>query len=127
MNGVLAKPFTKEGMLKSVKTHMSYLLKTPPAQHEGENQGYMMGNVPFMNNNTIKFETSTPPPGVSGPGWSPGHVGQNSVDQCYGLMNGSSQYGMGREPYGATMDRVSDHDSPPEKRQRLSAPQGNYG
>lgn len=126
MNEVLAKPFTNEGMLKSVKTHMSHLLKPPPAQHEGENQGYMMGNVPFMNN-TIKFETSTPPPGVSESGWSPGHVGQNSVDQCYGLMNGSNQYGMGRQPYGATMDRVSDRDSPPEKRQRLSAPQGNYG
>ncbi|POR34897.1 Transcription factor SKN7 [Tolypocladium paradoxum] len=130
MNGVLAKPFTKEGMLKSIKTHMSHLLKNPPAQSEGENAGYMMGNVPFMNNN-IKFETSTPPPGVSGSGWSPGHMAQNSADQCYGFMNGGNQYGMGRPSFGATMEstsgRMSDHESPPEKRQRMNAPQGNYG
>ncbi|PHH84486.1 hypothetical protein CDD83_1863 [Cordyceps sp. RAO-2017] len=133
MNGVLAKPFTKEGMLKSVKTHMSHLLKNPPAQTqtEADGSGYMMSNVPFLNNNNIKFETSTPPPGPSASTWSPGHMGQNSVDQCYGLMNGGSQYGLGRTHYGAAMEatpgRMSDHDSPPEKRQRLAAPQTNYG
>ncbi|KND93037.1 Transcription factor SKN7 [Tolypocladium ophioglossoides CBS 100239] len=130
MNGVLAKPFTKEGMLKSIKTHMSHLLKNPPAHAEGENAGYMMGNVPFLNNN-IKFETSTPPPGASGSSWSPGHMAQNSAEQCYGFMNGGNQYGMGRPSYGAAMDstsgRMSDHESPPEKRQRMNAPQGNYG
>lgn len=128
MNGVLAKPFTKEGMLKSVKTHMSHLLKNPPTQQESESGGYVIGNVPFMNN-TIKFETSTPPPGVSATSWSPGHMGQGSVDHCYGIMNGgATQYAIGRPHYGPTMDsRMSDHDSPPEKRQRISAPQGNYG
>ena len=127
---MLAKPFTKEGMLKSIKTHMSHLLKNPPAQPEGESAGYMMGNVSFMNN-SMKFETSTPPPAASGSGWSPGHMAQNSADQCYGFMNGGNQYGMGRPSYGAPMEsassRVSDHESPPEKRQRMNAPQGNYG
>ncbi|PHH60349.1 hypothetical protein CDD81_1834 [Ophiocordyceps australis] len=130
MNGVLAKPFTKEGMLKSVKTQLSHLLKSPPLAHDGDGSRYMVGNVPFMNN-SIKLETPTPPPGSAGSGWSPGHMGHNSVDQCYGLLNGGAQYGMGRQHYGTTMDtasgRLSDHDSPPEKRQRLNASQGNYG
>ncbi|PFH62994.1 hypothetical protein XA68_10406 [Ophiocordyceps unilateralis] len=140
MNGVLAKPFTKEGMLKSVKMHMSHLLKNPPAPGSGDGDssgGYVMSNVPYLNSSSIKFETSTPPPpqqqqGAPGPNWSPGHMGQNSVDHCYGLMNGGgSQYGMGRSHYAAAIDAapggVSDHDSPPEKRQRLSAAQGNFG
>ncbi|GJN82579.1 kinase-regulated stress-responsive transcription factor skn7 [Purpureocillium lilacinum] len=129
MNGVLAKPFTKEGMLKSIKTHMAHLLKNPPPQNEGDGSGYMMGGVPFMGN-SMKFETSTPPPpGASGSGWSPGHMAQGSTDQWGGFMNGGNQYGMGRHGYGTAMEstsgRISDHDSPPEKRQRLN--QGNYG
>ncbi|EQK97945.1 hypothetical protein G6O67_001248 [Ophiocordyceps sinensis] len=130
MNGVLAKPFTKEGMLKSVKTHMSHLLKNPPTQQESEGGGYVIGNVPFLNN-AIKFETSTPPPGASSTSWSPGHMGQGGVDHCYGLVNGGTQYAIGRPHYGTAMDstpgRMSDHDSPPEKRQRVNAPQANYG
>ncbi|KJZ76743.1 hypothetical protein HIM_03620 [Hirsutella minnesotensis 3608] len=131
MNGVLAKPFTKEGMLKSVKTHMSHLLKNPPSQHDGDSAGYVMSNVPFLNNG-IKFETSTPPPVASTSSWSPGNMGHSNVDPCYSLMNGSSQYGLSRPHYGTGMDSSTGrmpehHDSPPEKRQRVSAPQGNYG
>ncbi|RCI11074.1 hypothetical protein L249_7537 [Ophiocordyceps polyrhachis-furcata BCC 54312] len=140
MNGVLAKPFTKEGMLKSVKTHMSHLLKKPPASGSSEGDGtggYVISNVNYLNNTSIKFETSTPPPppppqATPGPNWSPGHMGQNSVEHCYGLLNGvSGQYAMGRPHYGTAMEAtpggLSDQDSPPEKRQRLSAIHGNYG
>lgn len=135
MNGVLAKPFTKEGMLKSVKTHMMHLLKNPPPQtdHTVDNPGFIMGGVPFFNGPqaSIKFETPTPPPGASGPTWSPGPMAQNGMDQGYGLMNGGNQYGMGRPNYASTMDpnsaRISDNDSPPEKRQRLNAHPPNYG
>lgn len=130
MNGVLAKPFTKEGMLKSVKTHMSHLLKSPPTQHENEGGGYLIPNVPYLNN-SIKFEASTPPPAASATSWSPGHMVQGGVDHCYGLINGGNQYAIGRPHYGSTMDstpgRMSDHDSPPEKRQRVNVPQGTYG
>lgn len=129
MNGVLAKPFTKEGMLKSVKTHMAHLLKSPSSQAEGEGAGYMLSNVSLTN--SVKFETPTPPPGASGPSWSPGQMGQSSVDQCYGLMNGGGQNNIGRPHYGTGMDttpnRLSEQDSPPEKRQRLGVLQGNYG
>ncbi|ODA75998.1 hypothetical protein RJ55_08280 [Drechmeria coniospora] len=133
MNGVLAKPFTKEGMLKAIKTHMAHLLKAQPAaQHDGDGAGYMMGSVPFMSGNPIKFEASTTPPAASGSAWSPGHLAQSGTDQWGGgFMNGTNQYAMGRHGYAAAMDstsgRLSDNDSPPEKRQRVNAPQGNYG
>lgn len=120
MNGVLAKPFTKEGMLKSIKTHLAHLLKDPPETTDAS--GFMIGTVPFMNApGAIKFETSTPPSGAGNSGWSPQHMGQAGVDH-YGMMNNGNQYNMGRSNYGPT-----DHDSPPEKRQRLNAGQANYG
>lgn len=141
MNGVLAKPFTKEGMLKSVKTHMSHLLKNPPPQDPSASAGYFMGAVPYMastshmgSGNSMKYENSTPPAGST---WSPGipqvSPMNNGVDQSY-LLNGSNQYhnltpGGSRPPnYPAKMEsptgRMSDHESPPGKRQRLNTGHG---
>ncbi|KAL6815975.1 Two-component response regulator receiver [Trichoderma sp. SZMC 28013] len=133
MNGVLAKPFTKEGMLKSVKQNLQHLLKNPPAQSDNGHGSAFIMNVPYLNTtgNPIKFESPTPPAGASGSNWSSGHMSQNGVDQGFGLMDGSSQYNMSqsRGAY-STMDassgRISDHDSPPEKRQRLNNSQRNY-
>ncbi|KAM0474552.1 hypothetical protein ACHAPX_007496 [Trichoderma viride] len=133
MNGVLAKPFTKEGMLKSVKTHLQHLLKNPPSQSDNGHGPAFMMNVPYLNTsgNPIKFESPTPPAGAGGSNWSSGHLSQNGVESGFGMMDGSSQYNMaqGRNAY-STMDassgRLSDHDSPPEKRQRLNNSQRTY-
>ncbi|EXV06300.1 response regulator receiver domain protein [Metarhizium robertsii] len=120
MNGVLAKPFTKEGMLKSVRTHLAHLLKDPPEQSEA---GFMMSNVSYVGAAppSLKFESSTPPGGNSS-GWSPSHIGPSNADQWNGMMNGGNQYSIGRSSFA-----TSDHDSPPEKRQRLNVSQANYG
>jgi len=120
MNGVLAKPFTKEGMLKSVRSHLAHLLKDPPEQQEA---GSMMGNVSYMGGApaSLKFESNTPP-GGNNAGWSPNHMGQGNVDIWNGMMNGGNQYNMGRSNFP-----TSENDSPPEKRQRLNTSQANYG
>ncbi|KAK2593730.1 kinase-regulated stress-responsive transcription factor skn7 [Conoideocrella luteorostrata] len=119
MNGVLAKPFTKEGMLKSVKTNMSHLLKNPPEHSDAS--GFMIGHVPYINAPpSLKFEATSP--GANNSGWSPSHMNQSNVDQWNGMINGGNQYSMGRSNFP-----TSEHDSPPEKRQRLNASQANYG
>jgi osomolarity two-component system response regulator SKN7 len=138
MNGVLAKPFTREGMLKSVKTHLSHLLKNPPPPTDQHN-GFLIGNVPFIHTggapHPLKFDSPTPPSGTAGSTWSPGQMPpnsalSNSTESGYAMMNGGGQFSMppttsSRANYSTTMDgpsaRVSDHDSPPEKRQRLNA------
>ena len=145
MNGVLAKPFTREGMLKSVKTHMSHLLKNPPLQADTTfgNPGYFMGGSGYMptqggmGNNagaSIKFETPTPPSGVTASTWSPSlHQGasplHNGMDQAYTMM-GANQYTLtpgGSRSYSTKIESpLAHHDSPPEKRQRLNPPHSNY-
>ncbi|CAG9991386.1 unnamed protein product [Clonostachys byssicola] len=142
MNGVLAKPFTKEGMWKSVRTHLSHLMKNPPQESEiGSGAGYFMGSGPYLNTSTsIKFESPTPPSGTAGSNWSPGQIQQPSMgsglEQNFGLLNGSGQYAMatGHRPQGfsanlhsadSSSGRLSDVESPPEKRQRLN-PQSTY-
>lgn len=116
---MLAKPFTKEGMLKSVRTNLAHLLKNPPETPE---TGYMIGTVPYMAApSSLKFESNTPPGGANS-GWSPSHMGQNNVEQWNGMMNGGNQYSMSRSNFP-----TSEHDSPPEKRQRLNASHANYG
>lgn len=141
MNGVLAKPFTKEGMWKSVRTHLSHLMKNPPADADVSGAGYYMGGA-YLNTSAgaLKFDTPTPPSGNNGSGWSPAPLPQASplsatLDQGYGLLNGNNQYGIAtghRPTYSGTMQsadsssgRLSDIDSPPEKRQRLN-PSGGY-
>lgn len=133
MNGVLAKPFTKEGMIKSVKTHLQHLLKNPPSQSDNGHGSAFVISVPYLSTpgNPIKFESPPPPAGAGGSNWSSGHMPQNGVDSGFGIMDGSNQYNMtqGRNAY-STMDassgRLSDHDSPPEKRQRLNNSQRTY-
>lgn len=143
MNGVLAKPFTKDGMYKSVRQHLGHLMKNPPhppPDPEAPGSAYYVGAGPYINSSaTLKFETPTPPSGNAGPGWSPAQLPQPSpiaggIDQ-YGHMNGTNPYSMPtshRPTYSTAMHsadsssgRVSDVDSPPEKRQRLN-PTSNY-
>lgn len=137
MNGVLAKPFTREGMLKSVKSHLSHLLKNPTASDHAT--GFLIGNIPYINTtgppHPLKFDSPTPPSGTGGSTWSPGQMPptsalSNSTESGFGMMNGGGQFNMppttsSRANYSTTMDgassRLSDHDSPPEKRQRLNA------
>lgn len=135
MNGVLAKPFTKEGMSKSVRSHLSHLMKTPPADNDLSGAGFYMSGGYLNTSAALKFDTPTPPSGNTGAGWSPAQLPQASplsasLDHGYSLVNGSSQFGMSsghRPTYSATMQsndsssgRLSDIDSPPEKRQRLN-------
>jgi osomolarity two-component system, response regulator SKN7 len=134
MNGVLAKPFTKEGMWKSVKNNLSHLMKNPPSDSElGHGTGYFMGGG-YMNTSALKFDTPTPPSGTAPPSWSPsGALPQASplsagLEQGYGFVNGANQYSLAtghRPTYSNTMQsadsssgRLSEVDSPPGKRQR---------
>lgn len=131
MNGVLAKPFTKEGMSKCIRTQLAHLLKNPPANDQGTNTS---GYFPYLNTSgnlatattPIKFDTPTPPSGIQGATWSPAQMPQPSpIEQSYNMMNGATQFGLSTgNRYMASGDsgRVSDLDSPPEKRQRLNAP-----
>lgn len=124
MNGVLAKPFTKEGMLKSVKTHMSHLLKNPPPPDPSSSAGYFMGAGSYMSTSgmgsgNLKFENATPPAGTTwSPGLPQGSPMHNGVDQSY-MMNNGNQFNL---PPGVPRGNYakSDHDSPPGKRQRLN-------
>ncbi|KAG5918590.1 hypothetical protein E4U42_006797 [Claviceps africana] len=119
MNGVLAKPFTKEGMLKSIKTNLAHLLKNPP--EHAEESSFVVSHVSYMGGPaaSLKFESTSP--GTNNSGWSPGHMTHGSVEKWNGIMNGSSQYGMARSNF------PSENNSPPEKRQRLNATPSNYG
>lgn len=135
MNGVLAKPFTKEGMYKSVRSHLSHLMKNPPTDTDLSGAGFYMGGAYLNTSTALKFDTPTPPSGTAGSGWSPAQLPQASplsasLDQGYGMLNGGNQFGMAtghRPTYSGTMQsgdsssgRLSDIDSPPEKRQRLN-------
>lgn len=141
MNGVLAKPFARDGLWKSVRSHLGHLMRTPPAENDtGSAAGYFPLGMSYVNTSgAVKFESQTPAAGPGGANWPPGQMGQNSMggglDQGYGFINGSTQYGMGAAPrsmYSPNMPsadsssgRLSDVDSPPEKRQRTN-PQSSY-
>jgi osomolarity two-component system response regulator SKN7 len=134
MNGVLAKPFTREGMLKSVKSHLAHLLRNPPPLDGTSNM--MLSGVPYLSapGHGMKFDTPTPPGQ-----WSPSNMPQASpvtsgTEQGFGMLNGGGQYNMApaqRPNYTTTLDsssgRVSDHESPPDsKRQRLNPTHMGY-
>ncbi len=130
MNGVLAKPFTKEGMLKSVKSNLAHLLKNPPPADGGG--AFIMPAITFMDGATsVKLEPQT---AGAANNWPNNGMQQSDVDHGYGMVNGAAGYPMAggsRQPYGAGMDGSSarmgpDHESPPEKRQRLNTSQGNF-
>lgn len=131
MNGVLAKPFTKDGMYKSVRSHLGHLMKNPPLESDlTSGGGYFMGNSYLNPTPTLKYEAQTPPANNStwSPGLGPGPMGGGM--EGYGFLNGGNQYTMatGHRPnYSQTMQsansssgHLSDVDSPPEKRQRLN-------
>ena len=131
MSGVLAKPFTREGMLKSVRTHMAHLLKNPPQlDSTNDTPGYFVHTTPYLSTsgNTLKFEGTASPGGSN---WS--SLG-GGMDQSYAMMNGSNQFnltpGGSRSNYQNKMEspgsRGMDQDSPPEKRQRLNPSSGGY-
>ena len=130
MNGVLAKPFTKEGMLERVKTGLSHLLKNPLNDADiSSNNAYFLPNSGYLGSGTMKLESPTPP-ASTGNNWGPMGSG---FDQSYGIMNGNTQYAPvnARQTYTTTMQsadsssgRISDVESPPGKRQRMNPSQG---
>ncbi|OAA73625.1 Signal transduction response regulator, SKN7-like protein [Cordyceps fumosorosea ARSEF 2679] len=131
MNGVLAKPFTKEGMLKSVKTNLAHMLKNPPPTADGTG-AFIMPAIGFIDGGTpVKLEAPTP---GSGNSWANNGMPQGEADHGYGMVNGAAPFpmaGSSRTAYAAGMDgpsgrMVPDHESPPEKRQRLNNSQGNF-
>lgn len=130
MNGVLAKPFTKEGMLERLKAGLSHLLKTPTNDGDfSSSNAYFLPSSGYLGNNAMKVESPTPPATTSS-SW--GQLG-SGFDQSYGIMNGSNQYVpvTSRPTYSTTIQsadsssgRISDVESPPGKRQRMNPSQG---
>lgn len=126
MNGVLAKPFTRDGLLKSVRAHLGHLMKNPPSEGDmgsgagyyslgGQQQQQPQSQPQYLAQNSVKYESQTPP--ANGNNWS--------LEQGY-FMNGG-QYNISSNPHSMYSNnlsgdngsgRISDGDSPPEKRQR---------
>ncbi|KAI1343686.1 HSF-type DNA-binding-domain-containing protein [Xylariaceae sp. FL0016] len=144
MRDVLAKPFTKEGMIGKLRKHLVALMRNPPPEIDPmyqngsqaqpptpgpyANQG--MGMAPLSATSTgpvAKFDT-TPiqSPATNQGGYLAAGSGQQMVltpggsqkPQYAGAMMGQMA-GHQRMPDGMTR-----HDGPPEKRQRLYAPHG---
>ncbi|KAF4121505.1 osomolarity two-component system, response regulator SKN7 [Geosmithia morbida] len=128
MNGVLAKPFTRDGLSKSIRAHLGHLMKNPPNDGEmGSSAGYYpldgQQQQQFLHQNPAKYEAQTPP--ANAQNWSTG------LDQGYFGMNGGGQYNnIGSNPHSMystnmssadTNSRLSDGESPPVKRQRTTA------
>lgn len=126
MNDVLAKPFTRDGMVRILKKHLSYMLKDPqpsgmtsddPGQVVGvpgpgppsQPQGYA-GPPPGMTISTmagggqVKFEqTPIQSPATTSSWHSPGQMHQPSPNLDGGYMNaqiGSGPTGMVLTPGG---------------------------
>ncbi|KAH8769213.1 response regulator-like protein [Diaporthe sp. PMI_573] len=88
MNGVLAKPFTKDGMIRILKQHLRHLLKNPAAADvepngvapvpvpSGSTPSYsgMPSGTMSTAGSTVKFESGTPiqSPATTGSWHSPG-------------------------------------------------------
>ncbi|KAL0939616.1 HSF-type DNA-binding protein [Colletotrichum truncatum] len=150
LNDVLAKPFTKDGMLRILRKHVAHLLKNAPpddlavghgaAQLHAANMG-----MPAMNPG-VKFDSTPSQSPATTTSWhSPGQIHQPSPN----VTNIETGYPMGNTaqmvmtptsaqrptfhqsmPTGMQQMRVPDHmaggDDRPEKRQRLYGPQGGY-
>ncbi|GJC77599.1 transcription factor SKN7 [Colletotrichum liriopes] len=147
LNDVLAKPFTKDGMLRILRKHVPHLLKNAPPDElaVGHGAAQLHSNsmtVPPMNPQ-VKFD-STPgqSPATTASWHSPGQIHQPSpnvtnIETGYPMANtaqmvitptSAQRPTFQNMPPGMQM-RVPDHlvgDDRPEKRQRLYGPQGGY-
>ncbi|OLN91674.1 Transcription factor prr1 [Colletotrichum chlorophyti] len=148
LNDVLAKPFTKDGMLRILRKHVPHLLKNAPPDDlaVGHGAAQLHANnmsMPTMNPG-VKFE-STPgqSPATSASWHSPGQIHQPSpnvtnIETGYPMANtaqmvmtptSAQRPNFQNMPTGMQQMRVPDHmggDDRPEKRQRLYGPQGGY-
>ncbi|KAH6686751.1 HSF-type DNA-binding protein [Plectosphaerella plurivora] len=145
LNDVLAKPFTKDGMLRILRKHVSHLLKNPPQEELVVGPGGPMQTalgVPPGMNPQVRVDTPSQSPATTTSWQSPGQIHQQSphvatIEPGYManpqqmVMPGSAQranFPPQGLPPGMQM-RVPDGmagDDRPEKRQRLYAPQAGY-
>ncbi|TDZ17308.1 Transcription factor SKN7 [Colletotrichum orbiculare MAFF 240422] len=147
LNDVLAKPFTKEGMLRILRKHVPHLLKNAPPDElaVGHGAAQLHANnmsMPTMNPN-VKFDTPGQSPATTSSWHSPGQIHQPSpnvtnIETGYPMANtaqmvmtptSAQRPNFQSMPPGIQQMRVTDHmgaDERPEKRQRLYAPQGGY-
>lgn len=144
LNDVLAKPFTKDGMLRILRKHVSHLLKNPPQEDLVGGPGGPMQTalgVPPGMNPQVRVDTPSQSPATTTSWQSPGQIHQQSPNVATiepGYMGNQQMVmpGSARSanfppqgiPPGMQM-RVPDGmagDDRPEKRQRLYAPQAGY-
>lgn len=145
---MLAKPFTKDGMLRILRKHVPHLLKNAPPDElaVGHGAAQLHANsmsVPPMNPQ-VKFD-STPgqSPATTASWHSPGQIHQPSpnvtnIETGYPMANtaqmvitptSAQRPTFQNMPPGMQQMRVPDHivgDDRPEKRQRMYGPQGGY-
>ncbi|KAJ2973947.1 hypothetical protein NQ176_g6315 [Zarea fungicola] len=99
INGILAKPFTKEGILQSLKTHLPHLLN-PVSQVEADDSvikpavGFMNGLVP------TKLEQHT---AGSVHAWSDNGMRQARVEHSHSMEHGAIELEMGEGSQQITM------------------------
>ncbi|KAJ0385462.1 hypothetical protein COL922a_006279 [Colletotrichum nupharicola] len=146
LNDVLAKPFTKDGMLRILRKHVARLLKDAPqddlAVGHGAAQLHAANmSVPAMNPG-VKFDSTPSQSPATTTSWhSPGQIHQPSpnvtnIETGYPLGNtaqmvitptSAQRPNFQNMPPVMQQMRVPDHvDDRPEKRQRLYGPQGGY-
>ncbi|ROT35751.1 HSF-type DNA-binding protein [Sodiomyces alkalinus F11] len=143
LNDVLAKPFTKDGMLRILKKHIPHLMKNPPTDELAVQQGNpSIPNIamPPGMNPQVRVDTPSQSPATSASWHSPGQMHQQSpnvanMEPGYAMANthqmvvgpGSAQ--RSTFPHLQQMRMAADGmtgDDRPEKRQRLYAPGGGY-
>lgn len=144
---MLAKPFTKDGMMRILRKHVSHLLKNPPQDEisVGPHGGPMpnLGIPPGMNPQ-VRVDTPGQSPATTSSWHSPGQIHQSpnvsNMEPGYAMANpqqmvmapGSAQranFPNQGLPPGMQQMRVSEGmagDDRPEKRQRMYGPQGGY-
>ncbi|KAH8164237.1 hypothetical protein CIB48_g3997 [Xylaria polymorpha] len=162
MRDVLAKPFTKEGMIGKLRKHLASMLRNPPAEGmmdtvysnagSGQpptpgpysNQGMGMAPLSATSSGPVtKFDTTPIQSPATSSSWhSPSQLPHPSptIGQEHGgyLAAGSGtqmvltpggtqkpQFPAGMIPQMGTSQRMP-LDGPPEKRQRIYGPPGNY-
>lgn len=160
---MLAKPFTKEGMIGKLRRHLASMLRNPPAegmldpiyanggsaqpptQGPYSNQGMGMAPLSATSSGPVtKFDTTPIQSPATTSSWhspsqlphpSPtmgqdhgGYLAAGSGSQMVITPGGTQkpQYAGNMMPQMAASQQRMPLDGPPEKRQRLYGPPGNY-
>ncbi|KAM0276404.1 hypothetical protein ACHAQH_006806 [Verticillium albo-atrum] len=146
LNDVLAKPFTKDGMLRILRKHVAHLMKNAPPIDDipvgpGSAQMGTMGLPP-----QVRVDTPSQSPATTTSWHSPGQIHQQSpnvatMEPGYAMGNPQQMVitptsaqratfpNQGLPPQMQQQMRVPDGmavEDRPEKRQRLYGPQGGY-